>query len=343
MPELTIGSTILAPRNIMTRDKREQTMKDIYGEEYAGDSRFVAECRRLQSIYRVEIGEKIRPYTGRDGNTHYYGNYIGNGKETGANFLTRCAFMHAIERTDPKNKKPYETFDEERLFNNLLSSQPMAFNLFCPLSKLLEESPRDATLAIKAALPAYPIHEVTGIGLEFIPEEYKSLTGDQSAMDAIIRYRNEEGNEGFVAVETKYSENLGINVAYERGTKKPRAKNLEAVRMLACFDPDIEKRINDGRTKLTQIYRNFLLSERYGLEHGLISHSIILAPRIHPSTGKEVESLAKELRPEYRDKIRSVHLEDFVDRIIGCCPQDYRAVFEKFKERYLNFDKLGKQ
>ena len=40
-------------------------MNDILGEEYKGDSRFVAECRRLQSIYRYEIGEEIHPYTDR--------------------------------------------------------------------------------------------------------------------------------------------------------------------------------------------------------------------------------------------------------------------------------------
>ena len=34
-------------------------MEKIYGEEYKGDSRFVADCRKLQSIYRVEIDEEI--------------------------------------------------------------------------------------------------------------------------------------------------------------------------------------------------------------------------------------------------------------------------------------------
>ena len=132
-------------------------MEKKYGEEYKGDSRFVADCRKLQSIYRVEIGEEIRPYTDRYGNVHYYGNYISNGEipkeNCWKNFLTEDAFKYAQMRTNPENKKTYETIEKDRLFNNLLSSQPMAFNLFCPLRQMREESPEVATQVIKAALP----------------------------------------------------------------------------------------------------------------------------------------------------------------------------------------------
>ena len=34
-------------------------MEKIYGEEYKGDSPCVADCRKMQSVYRVEIGEGI--------------------------------------------------------------------------------------------------------------------------------------------------------------------------------------------------------------------------------------------------------------------------------------------
>ena len=152
-------------------------MNNRYGEEYKGDSRFVAKCRKLQSIYREEIGEKIAPYIDRYGNVHYYGNYIENGdipKEGDGgwkNFLTECAFKHAKDRVE--NKKEYETIEKDRLFNNLLSSQPMAFNLFCPLMQMFGESKEKATKVIKATLPDYPIQEVTGIALDFIPEEFK--------------------------------------------------------------------------------------------------------------------------------------------------------------------------
>ena len=324
-------------------------MEKEYGEEYNGDSRFVADCRKLQSIYRVEIDEEIRPYTDRYGNVHYYGNYISNGEipKEGCwkNFLTGYAFDYAKKRVNPENKKPYETIESDRLFNNLLSSQPMAFNLFCPLQQMLKESSKIATKVIKAALPNYPIHKVTEVELEFIPKEYKELTGDKSAMDAIIRFEDEDGKNGFIAIETKYSENLGTNIAYDRdenGNKTPRKQSLKAVQELNCFNSDVESRIISGGIRLTQIYRNFLLSEKYGQYKGLNSYSIILAPKAHPSTDNEFKSLHNELKEEYRTKINNIHLEDFVNAIIINCPDEYRVVFERFYDRYLNFDKLKK-
>ena len=321
-------------------------MEKIYGEEYKGDTRFVADCRKMQSIYRVEIGEGICPYTDRYGKLHYYGNYISNGENPKEgcwkNFLTEYAFNYAKERVN--HKKPYETIESDRLFNNLLSSQPMAFNLFCPLRQMREESPETATKVIKAALPSYSIHKVTDVDLEFIPENYKDLTGDKSAMDAIIRFEDEQGKKGFIAIETKYSENLGTNAAYDRdknGEKTPRKQSLKAVQELKCFKSDVESRIINGEVRLTQIYRNFLLSEKFGEDKGLNSYSIILAPRNHPSTVNEFKSLYNELKEEHRTKINSMYLEDFVNAIINNSPTEYRLVFERFYDRYLNFEKLN--
>ena len=308
----------------------------------------MADCRKLQSIYRYEIGEEIHPYTDRYGNVHYYGNYISNGENPKdgcwKNFLTEFAFNYAKERVNPENKKPYETIESDRLFNNLLSSQPMAFNLFCPLRQMREKSPETATKVIKAALPSYSIHEVTDVDLEFIPENYKDLTGDKSAMDAIIRFEDEQGKKGFIAIETKYSENLGTNAAYDRdknGNKTPRKQSLKAVQELNCFKSDVESRIINGEVRLTQIYRNFLLSEKFGHDEGLNSYSIILAPRNHPSTDNEFKSLYNELKEEHRTKINSMHMEDFVNAIINNSPTEYRVVFERFYDRYLNFEKLN--
>lgn len=323
-------------------------MKNILGEEYKGDSLFVAKCRKLQSIYRYEIGEEIHPYTDRYGNLHYYGNYISNGENPKEgcwkNFLTEYTFNYAKERVNPENKKPYETIESERLFNNFLSSQPMAFNLFCPLQQMLKESPEIATKVIKVALSDYPIHKVTEVELEFIPKEYKELTGDKSAMDAIIKFEDEQGKKGFIAVETKYSENLGTNAAYkkdESGKKIPRSQCVDAIKMLQCFTSDAERSIMEGNIPLTQIYRNFLLSERYGLFEDSQSYSIILAPKEHPSTKRELNSLTNELREEYKNKIKVINLEDFVEKIICVSSKEYATIFERFYDRYLNFEKLN--
>lgn len=210
----------------------------------------------------------------------------------------------------------------------------MAFNLFCPLMKLQEESPEEATRVIKSALPMFPIHRVTKVDLEFIPSNYKDLTGDKSAMDAIICFKTEDRKDGFIAIETKYSENLGTNEASNN------TKSLEIIKQIKCFNPDIEERIKKKKSKLTQIYRNFLLSESYGLWIGAESFSIILSPKIHPSTDDEVLSITNDMRPEYRGKLKSISLESFTDKLISESPEEYADIFRRFRDRYLSFDRV---
>ena len=81
------------------------------------------------------------------------------------------------------------------------------------------------------------------------------------------------------------------------------------------------------------------MSECYGLYIDAESFSIVLAPRDHTSTDKEVKSLSDELREEYRRKIQPVTLEDFVVALISNSDGEYKAVFQKFYDRYLNFAK----
>jgi hypothetical protein len=79
----------------------------------------------------------------------------------------------------------------------------------------------------------------------------------------------------------------------------------------------------------------------YGLEEGLRSHSIILAPEEHPSTDRELNSLTNGLSDEYKGKIKHIYLGDFVERLIANTPLEYSATFGKFYDRYLNFKKAN--
>ena len=65
-----------------------------------------------------------------------------------------------------------------------------------------------------------------------------------------------------------------------------------------------------------------------------------LLPKKHRKTDDEFKSLHNELRDEYKDKIKNIYLEEFVNNIVSVCPDAYKSVFERFYDRYLNFDKL---
>lgn len=158
-------------------------MDNIYGNQCGSDNAFIRKARLLQSMYRVEIGEE-EGFGPTRASKRKYGNMISGGEVSGKNFLMKETFEYAKVRV--ANKRENETIDGFRLFNNLLSSQPMAFNLFHPLMLLLKQDPAMVTLAVRSVFRNFPVFEVTEIGLEFIPTPIDKYTNDKSAMDAYI-------------------------------------------------------------------------------------------------------------------------------------------------------------
>lgn len=300
-----------------------------YGNQCKSDNPFTKKARLLQSKYRVEIGEEegVGPtkYSKRK-----YGNMISGGEISGKNFLLKETFEYAKERV--RNRKDFETIDDFRLFNNLLSSMPMAFNLFYPLMLLLKEDSAKVTYAIKSVFKEIPISEVTEIGLEFIPSPIDKYTKDKSAMDAYIMFLDNNGCRNIIAIETKYTDILGVNEA--RNCEEQKHLLVET----GIFGDKFEEMMMNGDIKLTQVYRNILLTERYRIVEELKdSYSVVISPKDHPSTKDEIKSVVDYLKPEYLYKLSSVSLESFVDTLIKYLPEKYALVYEKFRERYLMF------
>ena len=303
-----------------------------YGNQCKSDNSFTKKARLLQSIYRVEIGEKegVGP---TKNSKRLYGNMITGGEVSGKNFLMQETFEYARKRVE--NRKESETIDEFRLFNNLLSSMPMAFNLFHPLMLLLDEEPEKVSYAIKSVFKNIPISNVIEIGLEFIPTPIDKYTIDKSAMDAFIKFVDDNGCEQIIAIETKYTDVLGVNEA--RNSQEQKQMLLET----GLFCSEFEELLSERKVKLTQIYRNILLTEKYRIVEGLKdSYSVVIAPKDHPSTAEEIKSESDYLKPEYAYKLTSITLEDFVNVMIQNLPKPYSQVYERFWDRYLGFGKV---
>lgn len=289
-------------------------------------------CREQQGMYREMIGEPMGVGPWRSSSKKQISMLV-NGEKTGKNFVDKFTFNYAKSRV--RNLQPHETIDEYRLFNNMLSSQPMAFNLFCPFIRMLEEGKGDiVTSVFKAIFPDKHIAEVTEVGLEYLHTDIKNYLNDCTAMDAIVRYKDTEGKTAFIAIETKYTDVLGENTS-----NKNRAQDSyrEWIKRIGMFKPETEAKLLSGEKTVTQIYRNFLLTECYGIVEGANRcYSVVLAPVQHPTTDKEVASLKDELQPEYQYKISSVTLEDFARIALKTCPKGSKYPFWYFKERYLN-------
>lgn len=139
-------------------------------------------------------------------------------------------------------------YGKPRIYTNLLSSQPLCFNLFGEL-KL------DLKLATRVLGSLYPgkIDQVTKIEFEYSPERSsKRFTDDRSAFDVFVEYLAKDGGRGFLGIEVKYHEDLKDKVA----THRERYSDVAV--LMKCFAPESLPLLQ--RAPLQQLWRDHLLA-----------------------------------------------------------------------------------
>jgi hypothetical protein len=316
---------------------QKERMEKKYGPQDPSDDKFTAKARMLQSIYRVmdskESASGIVMYL--DGTNKKvlarYGNILMDGISTGDNFLLPETQEYAKKRC--RELKPVETFEIFSIFHDLLSSTAMTFNLFHPLMMLKEKYPLSIAKILRSVFPGLPIHKVDDILIEFIPTPIKNYTNDKTAMDAAIFFSDVENKKYLIAIEVKYTDSLGNNSARDNESKYKIAKETGLFTVLGLA------RVKE---ECPQIYRNFLLTEKYRMVHQLEdTYSFVLAPKGHPTTETEIKSLKNYLKREYKYKIESMTLEDFMEELYEVCPYEFLDWIGKFRDRYLNFDTIN--
>ncbi|RZT84911.1 hypothetical protein EV383_1769 [Pseudonocardia sediminis] len=136
-----------------------------------------------------------------------------------------------------------------RLWVDLLSSQPLCFNMFGPLAADLEL----ATTTLRQIWP--DIRAVRDIRFEWSPGRIDATyTANRSAFDVFIEYDGDHGHS-FIGIEVKYHEDL-------RGTPASNKDGLyvEIARDTAAFDPSTFHLLS--ALPLQQIWLDHLLALR---------------------------------------------------------------------------------
>jgi hypothetical protein len=230
----------------MTRPAKSLLVK--YDADYAKDTEFSALCRLLQSKWR-----KKKRYPKQNGK---FGNYlpIRYARETKANFLTE-RIGALVQYEIHKAKIDGRMISEPRIWNNLLSSQPLCFNLFGELHY-------DITLATKFFRILFPnnVKEVTSVKFEYSPGPGNpKYTGDHSAFDVFIEYDNKRRKKGFIGIEVKYAENMrGDNKKAALTFNKHKKRYLSIAQDAGIFpEPSIQAL---KELPLQQIWRDHLLA-----------------------------------------------------------------------------------
>lgn len=163
------------------------------------DDKYKAYYRYLQSKWRESNNIPIKKEQGQS-DKDVYGNYT---SDPHANFMTEGIQALVDNELLPENKGD-RLIDETRLRSNLLSSQPLCFNLFGELKLNL-----DKALQFFNILYDGYFKSIDTIEFEYNPARRDPrLTGDRSAFDVFIEYTSVSGNKGFIGIEVKYSETL---------------------------------------------------------------------------------------------------------------------------------------
>lgn len=167
------------------------------------DHRFKAAARFMQALWREDRGLAIGTHVDR--REPHRPRRLGSRISTAAGALG-SNFLHPdivpVVTRALAYREPGAAFDVDRLKTNLLSSQPLAFNLFGSLA-------RDLALATRFVVELLPgtLTSVTEVLFEHSPGRGDPrYTADRTAYDVVLRGRDGTGARAIVAIEIKYSE-----------------------------------------------------------------------------------------------------------------------------------------
>jgi hypothetical protein len=286
------------------------------------DNAFQRRARILQTLWREAQRLPIGEHRGRPLGSRL----VMPDAQTGlTNYLTdNIRDVVRREVLDPK-RSAGKLFGRPRIFNDLLSSQPLCFNLFGELSLDLALASR-----VFADLAGGRIATVTAIGFEHSPGRGDAkYTGDRSAFDVFVEYVT-SGRRGFLGVEVKYHEALGDPQAPHR------SRYDEIAERAACFAASATVRLK--ASPLQQIWRDHLLA------HALVQSGeydegtfAFLYPR---ENGRCVDAVAA-----YRTCVKEPSafeawtLEDVAEAVRRHGGGSWVGAFV---DRYLAFQKIGR-
>jgi hypothetical protein len=299
------------------RPNKEEREK--YFVDYPQDTDFSAYARLLQSKWREKMGYP-RPES-------KLGNYIETefAKKSRANFLTE-KIRELVTQEVANVKKNGGLIGEPRIWNNLLSSQPLCFNLFGELSN------DEFDLATKLFKKLFPdrIDEVTAIKFEYSPGRGNpKYIGDHSAFDVFIEY-NHGRNKGFIGIEVKYAESLKEETK-EKANKNFKEQYATLTNSCGLFKPNSVEFLR--QPPLSQIWRDHLLSvaTKQDYDEGFF---VFLYPSKNHFCQKGIERYKEYLafENESQNGFYPRFLEDFIGALTSISDDCW---VEELKLRYL--------
>ena len=277
--------------------------------------------RLLQSLWRAERGLSMNRYRGKERGAQLQ---MPEAQQTLDNYLTP-AIRETVRREvlNPVQSQG-KLYGKPRIFNNLLSSQPLAFNLFAELSQDLDLASQVLSLMTRAQL-----YKVTAIEFEWSPgRSNPRYTGDRSAFDVYVKYDNAKGGHGFLGIEVKYHENLRTDKNYYRD------RYDEVAARMRCFREESLPLLRGGG-RLQQVWRDHLLVGAHALNEGWDGVFVLLYPEANTACAAAVEDYTACLSDTRTFQAWTL------DALVACLMRRTDAQWVRdFRTRYLDMSRL---
>lgn len=254
-------------------------------------------------------------------------------RATGANFLTPGAWCAAQARL--ASPQTGQTLDTDRLYGDLLSSMPLAFNLFGPLTTA-------PSLAVRLARRLFGddlVPDGTKVEVQFEWSPGRSnlaWTGDRTAADVAVLIQTPSGRRHLVCIETKYHEaSTPPATTIDRLQvllDSPAASNARRQELsTGLFTEDAAASVPTG--ELEQLWRDHLLALSCLDGVGAVDTAryMLVAPAANPVWTALAIDYTTALTATGRSSFEYITIEEVLDRWGPAC---YWS--NAFRARYLD-------
>ena len=277
------------------------------------DSKRTARYRRLQSLWRESV---IGLPPGQDSKGKSIGSWLP--EPSASQWLTPVIAAY-VETRVPEALRDGEAIEQKRLRTNLLSSQPLCFNIFGQFAA----QPESAARVLSRTLDLQ-IDSVDEVLVEHAPPTARTRLGDRTAFDAFVRYTHPDGR-GFLGVETKYTEPFSApeyeSSAYFKATNDPEG-------WFSSGSVDIAK-----ATSTNQLWRNCMLAQLTEQTDMPVTGSVVvLSVRDDPHADAAVRGMHSILK-EPKRRLLHASLEELTEHALE--ERTMRAWACMFRSRYL--------
>lgn len=308
--------------------KPSKSTRQKYFTDYSDKSDFASNARLLQSYWRENSNIKLE---------RTYGNFLSVDQAycQQLNFLTdkiRETVKKEIKENEKRKGKEKKVIKVDRLYENLLASQPLAFNLF---AELITDDLKLANEVFRSIF-SEKVQSISSIEFEISPGRGDlKYTGDRSAFDVFITYTGKSG-KGFIGIEIKYAETL---------LDKPASfkDRYRAVSELSSkFTNEGIQELCPMPVSLEQIWRDHLLSlsmlppVNNDYQEGFF---VYLFPDGNLECHKALEKYYKTLKSNdpFENGLHIVTMEKLIATLKSFSEDKW---IRDFEDRYLGFEKI---